>query len=54
MDYDNPKRKKWIDPDQPSTLTPKRNIYGECCAFDGIRKTCIMSCWNRIKHCWAL
>jgi len=26
--YDNPKRKKsWIDPGQPSTLTPKRNIY---------------------------
>jgi len=27
--YDNPKRKKlWVDPGQPTTWTPKRNIHG--------------------------
>jgi len=28
--YDNPKRKKsWVDPGQPLTLTPKHNIHAK-------------------------
>jgi len=36
--YDNPKhRKSWVDPSQPSTLTPKPNIHAKKVS-DGIRK----------------
>ena len=37
---DNPKRKyHWVDPDEPTTSTPKRNLHyitRSCCVYGGI------------------